>query len=108
MAQLVKNPPAVPETWVLSLGWEDPLKKGKASVFWPGEFHGLYSLWGRKEVGRTEQLSLLLSIHLGIFLKSLIFTLSKIRSLCRVLNREVAKFELHFDRVTVLRKMCII
>ena len=28
--QLVKNPPAMRETWVRSLGWEDPLKKGKA------------------------------------------------------------------------------
>ena len=31
MAQLVKNPPAVSETWVGSLGWEDPLEKGKAT-----------------------------------------------------------------------------
>ena len=31
VAQLVKNPPAVPETWVRSLGWEDPLEKGKAT-----------------------------------------------------------------------------
>ena len=30
MAQLVKNPPAMQETWVRSLGWEDPLEKGKA------------------------------------------------------------------------------
>ena len=30
VAQLVKNPPAVQETWVQSLGWEDPLEKGKA------------------------------------------------------------------------------
>ena len=30
VAQLVKNPPAMHETWVLSLGWEDPLEKGKA------------------------------------------------------------------------------
>ena len=29
VAQLVKNPPAVQETWVRSLGWEDPLEKGK-------------------------------------------------------------------------------
>ena len=29
-----------------------------APVFWPGEFHGLYSLWGRKESDRTERLSL--------------------------------------------------
>ena len=27
-------------------------------VFWPGEFHGLYSPWGCKESDRTEQLSL--------------------------------------------------
>ena len=31
VAQLVKNPPAMWETWVLSLGWEDPLEKGRAS-----------------------------------------------------------------------------
>ena len=31
MAQLVKNPPAVRETWVQSLGWEDPLEEGKAT-----------------------------------------------------------------------------
>ena len=31
MAQLVKNPPAVQETWVRSLGWEDRLEKGKAT-----------------------------------------------------------------------------
>ena len=28
-------------------------------VFWPGEFHGLYSPWGHKESDMTEQLSLL-------------------------------------------------
>ena len=31
-AQLVKNPPAMQETWVQSLGWEDPLEKGKAAA----------------------------------------------------------------------------
>ena len=31
VAQLVKNLPAVRETWVRSLGWEDPLEKGKAT-----------------------------------------------------------------------------
>ena len=30
VAQLVKNPPAMREIWVQSLGWEDPLEKGKA------------------------------------------------------------------------------
>ena len=31
VAQLVKNLPATPETWVQSLGWEDPLEKGAAT-----------------------------------------------------------------------------
>ena len=31
VAQLVKNPPAMWETWVRSLDWEDPLEKGKAT-----------------------------------------------------------------------------
>ena len=31
MAQLVKNLPAMQETWVQSMGWEDPLGKGKAT-----------------------------------------------------------------------------
>ena len=31
VAQLVKNLPGVQETWVGSLGWEDPLEKGKAT-----------------------------------------------------------------------------
>ena len=31
VAQLVKNLPAIQETWVRSLGWEDPLEKGKTT-----------------------------------------------------------------------------
>ena len=31
VAQLAKNLPAMQETWVLSLGWEDPLEKGTAA-----------------------------------------------------------------------------
>ena len=31
VAQLVKNLPTMQETWVRSLGWEDPLEKGKAT-----------------------------------------------------------------------------
>ena len=31
VAQLVKNQPAMQETWVPSLGWEDPLEKGTAT-----------------------------------------------------------------------------
>ena len=32
VAQLVKNPPAMRKTWVRSLGWEDALEKGKATL----------------------------------------------------------------------------
>ena len=59
-AQLVKNPPAMRETWVRPLGWEDPLEKGKATtpVFWPGEFYGPCSPWGGKEPDMIERHSL--------------------------------------------------
>ena len=43
VAQLVKNPFEIWETWVQSLGWEDPLEKLSIPVFWPGEFHGDFS-----------------------------------------------------------------
>ena len=60
MAQLVKNLPAMQEMWVQSLGWEDPLGKGKAThssilaCRIPGEVHGIAK-------SQTEPLSLLLS-----------------------------------------------
>ena len=43
VVQLVKNPPALRETCIQSLGWEDSLKKGKlpTPVFWSGEVHGV-------------------------------------------------------------------
>ena len=49
VAQLVKNLPAMQETWVRSLGWEDTLEKGKAPtpVFWPRAFHGIAKSWTR-------------------------------------------------------------
>ena len=31
VSQMVKNPPAMQETWVLFLGWEDPLEEGMAT-----------------------------------------------------------------------------
>ena len=60
VAQLVKNPPAMWVTWAWSLGWEDPLEKGKAahSSILAGEFHGLYSPRGCEESDMTEWLSL--------------------------------------------------
>jgi len=52
VAQLVKNLPAIRETWVQPLGWEDPLEKEKATLlFWPGEFHGLYKCMESQRVG---------------------------------------------------------
>ena len=55
VAQLVKNPPAMWETWVRSLGWEDPLEKGKAThssvlawrIPWteePGRLHAVHGV----------------------------------------------------------------
>ena len=64
VAQLVKNLPAMGETWVQSVGWDDFLEKGKAiptPVFWSGEVHGLYSPQGCKESDMTKQLSLSLT-----------------------------------------------
>ena len=60
-AQMVKNLPAMWETWVQSLGWEDPLEKQMATtpVLLPGKSHGQrsltgYSPWGPKESDVTE------------------------------------------------------
>ena len=43
VAQLAKNPSAMQETWVRSLGWKIPWRRERfpTPVFWPGEFHGL-------------------------------------------------------------------
>ena len=63
MAQMVKNLPAMQETWVQSLGQEDPLEKEMAthSSILPGEFHGQrslvgYSPWGHKESNMAGRL----------------------------------------------------
>ena len=56
VAQLVKNPPAMQETWVGKVPWRR--QRLTIPVLWPGEFHGLYSPWGHKELDITERLSL--------------------------------------------------
>ena len=65
MAQTVKNLPAIQETQVQSVGWEDPLEKEMATHYsilaW--KIHGQrslvgYSFWGHKESDMTEQLTL--------------------------------------------------
>ena len=48
VARLVKNPPAMWETWVQSLGWEG----------YPPQYSGLYGPWGYEELDTTERLSL--------------------------------------------------
>ena len=60
VAQLVKNPPALQETWVRSLGWEDPLEKGKAthSSILACRIPWTVYPWGHKESDTAEQLSL--------------------------------------------------
>ena len=72
----MKNPPAMPETQVRSLGWEDPLEKGMATLSsilawripmdrgaWPAAVHG-----GRKESDMTDQLS---THYIGELLKKI-------------------------------------
>ena len=61
VAQLAKNPPAVWETWVQFLGWEDPLEKGIAIHSSILAWKILCSPWGCKESDTTEQLSLYFS-----------------------------------------------
>ena len=55
VAQLVKNLPAMWETWVnpwvRKILWQR--ERLPTPVFWPGEFHGLYSPWGCKELDVT-------------------------------------------------------
>ena len=65
---VVKNSPAYKGDTVWSLGQEDPVEKGMqpTPVFLPGESHGQrslvdYSLWGHKESGTTNRLTL--SLH---------------------------------------------
>ena len=70
VAQRVKRLPAVQETWVRTLGWEDPLEKDMAThssilawrIPWTEELGGLQSM-GRKESDTTEQLH----FHLFVF-----------------------------------------
>ena len=56
VAQMVKNPPAVQETWVQSLGWEDPLEEGMAThssllawkTPWTEELGGLWYMGSQR------------------------------------------------------------
>ena len=73
MAQMVKNLPAMQETRLQSLGWEDALEEGMAThsstlawrIPWTEE-PGSYSPWGCKESDTTAQLTLPLPIRKGL------------------------------------------
>ena len=54
VAQTVKNPSAMQETWVRSLGWEDPLEKGLATH---SSIHAWRSPW-MEEPGRLQLMGL--------------------------------------------------
>ena len=65
VAQMVKNLPAMQETWVQFLDQEDPWRRERqpTPVFLPGEFYGQrslvgYSPWDRKKSDTTERLTL--------------------------------------------------
>ena len=64
VTQMVKNPPAMQETWVWSWVGKIPWRRERlpTPIFWPGEVHGQrslvgYSPWGFKETDTTERLS---------------------------------------------------
>ena len=73
---MVKNLPAVQETWVRSLGWVDSPGEGMAthSNILPGKSHGQwslvgYSLWGHRESVVTEQITLWFHFHYHFIIK---------------------------------------
>ena len=81
VSQLVKNlsnnvRPGF-DPWVRKIPWKG--ERLPTPAFWPGDFHGLYSPWGRKESDMTEQLSLSLSpcnpdSTVGLLFSSQLFT----------------------------------
>ena len=71
VGKTVKNLPATQETRVRSLGWEDPLERGKAihssilawRIPWTEKPGGLSSPWDGKESDATRRLTLLLLLY---------------------------------------------
>ena len=81
VAQLVKNPPAMQETPVWSLGWDDPLEKGKATQL---QYSGLANFTGCIVHGVTKSRTQLSDFH---FLLSLSFS---------ILHISYTHFPIHF------------
>ena len=63
------------ETWVRSLGWEDPLEKGKATHSSILAWRILWTVYSHKELGTTERLSFSLSHEAYDRVQSLTFKL---------------------------------
>ena len=68
--ELTKSLPTMRETWIRSLGWEDPWRRKwqPTPVFLPGKSHRWrslvgYSPWGRKESDMTERLFFFFSME---------------------------------------------
>ena len=64
VAQMVNNPPAMWETWVQSLGWEDPLEKGKG---YPLQYSGLENSMGCIVHGVAKNQTQLSDFHFHTF-----------------------------------------
>ena len=94
---MVKNPPAMQETWVQSLGWEHPLEEEMqlTPVFLPGESpwteepSGLHG--GHKELDMTEQLS---TIDLGLARKRNLSSVFAYKFFLKYLDKSFYLFKL--------------
>ena len=69
VAQSVKNPPAMQETWVQSLGWEDPLEKGLAT-------HSSILAWRIRWIEEPDRLQSMGSQRVGHYWTTLIHSLT--------------------------------
>ena len=82
VAHLLKNLLAIRRPgfnpWVGKIHWRK--KWLPAPVFWPGEFQGLYSPWGSKDLDMTEWLSLFTSFYPLSFMSSLFSAICKVSS----------------------------
>ena len=75
MAQLVKNPLAMQETWAQSLGWEDPLEKEKDIPFFPLLYSGLENSMDCIVQGVTKSRTQLSDVHFLKFIYLFLATL---------------------------------
>ena len=87
VAQLVKNPPAMQETWVWSLGWEDLLEKGKG---YPLQYSGLENSMDCIVRGVTKSQTRLTNFHFPFHaLHPLIITSPHTRDMISLLYRKL-------------------